>query len=360
MKKLWLLTALVSTLSLLAAARATADSETGDETDHEAGGEAADGVDGAAAASDASGNDANRPGGGRLAFRSIVEFAAGEIPESVTSDPAGNLYISVGSAIRRRTAAGVISEFATLPASIFALGVKVGRDGCVYTASTSLDPAVEGAFVWRACEAGPAEQVAVLDPAGGPNDLAFDEEDNLFVTDPVLGRVWKVDPTGAASVFVEDPLLAGDPAAPALLFRPLGVNGIAFDRNERFLYLSNTDQGTVLRVRTNQPASVALFAEDVRLRGADGIAFDRGGTLLVNVNASDTVASVNRAGRVRVLAQGGLLDAPSSAVFGATRGDRRQVYVTASAFSRTLGLQPGTPRPALLVADVSTPGLPLP
>lgn len=352
MKKLWLLTGLVSALSLLAAAQAIAGSETADET--------AGGAEGAES-SEGAGDDASGRGGRRLVFRSLVEFAAGEIPESITGDGEGNLYISVGSTIRRRTPAGVITEFATLPAAIFALGVKVGRDGCVYTASTSLDPTVEGAFVWRACEPGPAEQIAALDPAGGPNDLAFDEDDNLFVTDPVLGRVWKVDPAGDASVFVEDPLLAGNPAAPALIFRPLGVNGIAFDANERFLYLSNTDQGTIVRVRTSgQPASVAVFAEDPRLRGADGIAFDRAGSLLVNVNATDSVASVNRVGRVQVLAQGGLLDAPSSAVFGATRSDRRQVYVTASAFSRTLGLQPGTPRPALLVADVQTPGLPLP
>jgi hypothetical protein len=63
---------------------------------------------------------------------------------------------------------------------------------------------------------------------------------------------------------------------------------------------------------------------------------------------------------VRVLASGGLLDAPSSAAFGAIEGDRRHVYVTASAFSRTLGLQPATPHPALLVADVQIGGLPLP
>ncbi len=345
MKKLWLLSGVVCALSLLAAAQATASGESPDDTPAGAG-EA--GLGGGSAAQ-------------RLVFRPLLAFGEGEIPESITSDEQGNLYISVGSAIRRRTPAGVVSEFATLPASIFALGVKVGRDGCVYTASTSLDPAVEGAFVWRACQPGPAEQVAALDPAGGPNDLAFDADDNLFVTDPVLGRLWKIDAEGGTSVFVEGPLLAGDPAAPALLFRPLGVNGIAFDGNERFVYLSNTDQGTILRVRTRGPSpSVAVFAEDVRLCGADGIAFDRGGTLLVNVNATDSVASVSRAGHVRVLAQGGLLDAPSSAVFGATRRDRHQVYVTASAFSRTLGLQPGTPQPALLVADVHTPGLPLP
>jgi hypothetical protein len=63
---------------------------------------------------------------------------------------------------------------------------------------------------------------------------------------------------------------------------------------------------------------------------------------------------------VRILAQGGLLDAPSSVVFGATPQDRSEMYLTSSAFSRTLGLQPGDPHPALLVTPVRTPGLPLP
>ena len=35
----------------------------------------------------------------------------------------------------------------------FALGVKVGPDGCVYNTSTSLDRQVVGAFVWRTCTA---------------------------------------------------------------------------------------------------------------------------------------------------------------------------------------------------------------
>ncbi|MEY4544529.1 MAG: hypothetical protein RL685_724 [Pseudomonadota bacterium] len=349
MKKRWLLTGLMSALSLGAAGSATAGGETADDT-----------AAVAPAAVDSAGS-VGRPAGPRLVFRSLLEFAAGEIPESISSDNQGNLYISVGSTIRRRTAAGVVTDFATLPASIFALGVKVGRDGCVYTASTSLEPTVAGSFVWRACEPGAAEQVVELDPAGGPNDLAFDEDDNLYVTDPVLGRVWRVDPEGEASIWVEDPLLAGNPADPALLFRPLGVNGIAFDANERFVYLANTDRGTILRVRTRgQSRAVSVFAQDTRLRGADGVAFDRSGTLLVNVNVTDSVVSVNPGGQVRVLASGGLLDAPSSAAFGAIEGDRRHVYVTASAFSRTLGLQSGTPHPALLVADVLVPGLPLP
>jgi len=249
--------------------------------------------------------------------------------------------------------------FATLPLPINALGVKVGPDGCVYNASTSLS-AVPGAFVWRLCGADSVEVFSELDHSGGPNDLAFDDRGNLFVTDPVLARIWRVDPSGNPEVFVQHPLLAGTPSDPALVFRAVGVNGIAFDKQHRFLYVSNTDQGSILRIdmRSSHPAP-SVFALSSLLRGSDGIAFDREETLWIAVNALDSLVTVNERGDVRLQARAGLLDGPSSVVFGASKRDRDQLYLTSSAFSRTLGFQTGSPRPALLKVRVATPGLPL-
>lgn len=289
-------------------------------------------------------------GHGRGAKLEVAEpFVSGQdIPESVAVDDSGNVYVSVGGSIVQRTPRGTTSVFATLPLPIFALGVKVGPDGCIYNTSTSLSE-VSGAFVWRTCEAGSVQVFAELDHTGGPNDLAFDRKGNLFVTDPVLGRVWKLDPDGVPEVFVQHPLLEGVPDAPALLFQPLGVNGIAFDRRERFLYLSNTDQGSVLRINLRSRGRwPSVFVQNAALRGADGIAFDRTGTLFVTVNARDALVSVSPCGRLTELAQGGLLDAPSSIAFEPRHEAHGQFWLTSSAFSRTLGLQPGTPRPALL------------
>jgi len=196
--------------------------------------------------------------------------------------------------------------------------------------------------------------------SGGPNDLAFDDDGNLFVTDPVLARIWKIDPLGNPTVFVEHPLLAGTPDAPVLVFRAVGVNGIAFDKRQKFLYVSNTDQGRILRLDARSPHPVpTTFASDARLRGADGIAFDRDEALWVAVNAADSLLTVNERAEVRLQVRGGLLDAPSSVVFGASQRDRDQLYLMSSAFSRTLGFQPGTAHPALLTVRVATPGLPL-
>jgi hypothetical protein len=291
----------------------------------------------------------------------LASFVSGQdIPESVTTDDAGNLYVSVGNTVQQRRPGGAFTVFGTLPLPIAALGVKVGPDGCVYNASTSLS-ATPGAFVWKLCGPGSVEAFAELDQAGAPNDLAFDDDGSLFVTDPLLGEIWKIGVDGTPLVFLQHPLLAGDATNPALLFRKVGVNGIAFDRQHRHLYVSNTDQGTILsidlRARTPEPV---VFARDARLRGVDGIGFDRSGDLFVALNASDSLGSVDKHGRFRLLASGGHLDATSSMVFGATHRDEHTLYVMSSAFSRTLGLQPGTPAPALLTLRVATPGLALP
>jgi sugar lactone lactonase YvrE len=291
----------------------------------------------------------------------LATFVSGQdIPESVTTDDDGNLYVSVGNTVQVRPPGAAFSVLGTLPLPIAALGVKVGPDGCVYNASTSLS-ATPGAFVWKLCAAGSVEAFAELDQTGAPNDLAFDDDGSLFVTDPLLGKIWKIDEDGNAEVFLQHALLAGTPAAPALLFRQVGVNGIAFDKQHRNLYVSNTDQGTVLRIdmRRHVPVPV-VFAQDARLRGVDGIAFDQSGELFMALNASDTLASLDKHGNVRILSRGGHLDAPSSLVFGASHRDKHTLYVMSSAFSRTLGLQPGTPAPALLTLRVATPGSSLP
>lgn len=291
----------------------------------------------------------------------LASFVSGQdIPESVTTDDDGNLYVSVGNTVQVRAPGGSFAVFGTLPLPIAALGVKVGPDGCVYNASTSLTE-TPGAFVWKLCGAGSVEAFAELDQTGAPNDLAFDDDGRLFVTDPLLGEIWKIDRDGRPEVFLQHALLAGNPADPALIFRQVGVNGIAFDRHHRALYVSNTDQGSILRIdmRASEPTPV-VFAQDSLLRGADGIGFDASGKLFVAVNKSDTLVSVDRRGRVEIVASGAPLDGPSSLVFGATHADQRTLYVMSSAFSRTLGFQLGTPAPALLTLRVATPGLRLP
>jgi sugar lactone lactonase YvrE len=293
----------------------------------------------------------------------VATFAAGESPESIAIDRAGNAFISVGNTVRKRAPDGTQTTFATLPIAAFALGVKVGPDGCVYNTSTSLDPTVVGAFVWRTCTPGLAQLFATLDPSGGPNDLAFDDDRNLFVTDPFLGRVYRISAAGAVSVWLQHPLLDGNPAAPFLLFHSVGVDGIAFDEDKENLYLGNLDYGRVLRVpiRNNGSAGTpVVVAADPRLTGIDGIAIDDKGTLFAAINGQDHLVSVSPRGTVTELFAGPPLDGPASVAFGTRHSDKKTLYVLNGAFLRTFGLQAGTPHPSLLSTRVQHQGLRLP
>jgi len=299
-----------------------------------------------------------------LSVVSTFDGAAGESPESVTLDDNGNLYISLSNVVRRRSPDGQWSVYGTLPIQVFVLGIKVGPDGAVYAASTSLDPSIQGAFVWRFPGAGQVAQVyAELNHAGAPNDLAFDEDDNLFVTDPRLGVIYKITAGGGSpSVWLSDPSLLGNPDAPALIFSAQGVNGIAFDNKQKNLYVGNLDYGRILRIGINKNGSAqtpVVFAQSPLLVGADGIAFDKKENLYVAVNAQDRLALVDDNGVVSVIAEGGLLDAPASVAFGTKGSDKRTLYILAGAFSRVFGLVPGDPHPALLKTKRKVKGLPL-
>lgn len=293
-----------------------------------------------------------------------VQFdpSLGKIPESITTAPDGTLYFSIGDEIRTLDAEGAVSSFAHLPIAAFVLGLKVGPDDCVYAAGTSLDPSVQGAFVWRACGPGELEPFAELDHAGGPNDLAFLPTGNLLVTDPILGRIYRVEATGQASIWSEDALLAGNPQDPALLFAPQGANGIAVERGGEAVYVGNLDYGRILRIGIEDDGSASppeIHAEDPRLRGADGLALDLLGSLFVAVNAQDSLVLVTPGGTVWPIDEGSPLDGPSSVVFGTPGRERRTLYIVSSAFSRAFGLQPGTPEPAILRQRVWIPGLSL-
>lgn len=279
----------------------------------------------------------------------VVAFdpAAGELPEGIALDDQGNIYLSMAptSQLKRVTPRGEVSTIASLPdpSPGFFLGLAF-RDGFVYGALASGDPATHG--IWRVGvspgrERAP-ERFAALGP-GLPNGLAFLGVD-LFVSDSALGTVWKINPGGGVSTWVEHPLLAGDPTGSLAGF-PIGANGIAF--RDGWLYAAITDYGRIARVRV-QPDGTAgetkLFIEFPQLLlGADGITFDPAGNLLIAVAGRDSIVRVSPGGDVAVLAMGPPLSFPASLEVrdGAA-------WVTSFSVGALLGIVPGPATPALV------------
>ena len=288
----------------------------------------------------------------------------GQLPESIALDDDDNVYLSMGTTIQRLTPEGTLGTFASIPAppGSFALGVKVAADGSLYATTGAFFSAPRAAFVWHTPASGAVEPLAALDPTGIPEDLALDDDGNLFVTDAALGRIYKVTPQGQASIWLEDSQFLGNPANPFLLFHDFGVGGIAFDKHGDHIYVGNLDYGEILRVEVDdngEPGAVETFASDARLLGADGIALDKKGTLYVAVNGQDQVVTVSADGNVSVLASGSPLDAPSSVAFGTHGEEKKTLYVCNFAINRAFGTQAGAPHPSLVATSVPFGGLAL-
>jgi sugar lactone lactonase YvrE len=294
-----------------------------------------------------------------------LDPALGQLPESVAADARGNFYVSMGSQVAKIDASYAVSTLANLPlpGGAFATGVKFAPNGRLFVAGGGFDPALDASYVFSVdVSTGSVSVVTALDPDGFPNDMAFDDAGTTYLTDSFLGVVWKITPGGVASIWASDPLLQGNPGAPVLGL-PFGANGIVFDKAKRKLFVANTDLGTVLEIRVRPngtPGDVEVFASGPELVGADGLAMDVSGTLYVAVNAQDQLATVDKRGRIAVIASGGVLDGPSSLAFGVAPCDRHSLFISNFAISRASGAKPGTPNPGLLSLRVSTPGLPLP
>jgi len=289
-----------------------------------------------------------------------LDPAVGELPESITTDDDGHVFFSlVNGQIRELLPNNSTVTIATVPvpAGGNMIGIKVGPDGLIYTTTASFSVTQPAAFVWRTDpDTGIVEKFATLDHNGFPNDMAFEDDGSFFVTDSFLGRLYHIDASGNATVAVSDPLLRGNPADQAFPTHDFGVNGIAWDQAEQNLYVSVTDFGRIVRIPFNCRGlgRPKVVAETPRLKGIDGIALDRNGTIYAAVNTQYLIATVDHRGSVSVYAQSALFDSPSAVAFGGTRRDKKTAYIANFAINSVLAGV--TPHPAILSMPVPVPG----
>ena len=89
------------------------------------------------------------------------------------------------------------------------LGMAVDRFGDLYVALRSYNPYTQG--VYRVSTAdGSYERLPFTDAIFHPNAMAFDKKGNLYVTDSVLGAIWRIPENGDdAELWLMHPLLKG-------------------------------------------------------------------------------------------------------------------------------------------------------
>src|SRR5688572_401813 len=141
---------------------------------------------------------------------------------------------------------------------------------------------------------GTADTITFGNAARVPNALTFDRAGNLYVSDSFQGAIFRIEnPATCASPCLAT-TVAHDPLLATAGFPPFGANGIAFNA-EGALLIANTGDDRVLKLDLAS-GQVTVFAESIN--GADGLAFDEHGRLWVAANQADEVVALNESGRV--------------------------------------------------------------
>lgn len=108
-----------------------------------------------------------------------------------------------------------------------------------------------------------------------PAGLALDSNDNLYVSGPNLGQLYKVDVNGNDELWNNNTLLQGYPST-----FPVGVNGIVIDttnQNQNVLYGMNFEKGYLVEIKFELDGSAGtpvVVLENPILISMDQLSFD--------------------------------------------------------------------------------------
>ncbi|WP_369191753.1 hypothetical protein [Streptomyces sp. R08] len=262
------------------------------------------------------------------------DLTKGQTPENIALAPDGAAYVTLaaGRQIAEISPKGAVRILATLPKPAdggvhtpvlgfpLTVGIVRAHDGTLYFLYATGTPDLTG--VWRLRPGGVPERIAALPADGLPNGLALDASTHtLYVTDSVLGTIWRVPTTGGTpTAWSTAPELASAGF--------LGANGLKIHRGA--LWATNLDKGTVLRIPIHHDGRAgSVRTEATGLPGIDDFEFTgRGDQLLAALNGPSEVALVQPDGSHSiVLTPADGLQNPTSV---ALRGDT--VYVLSAAY----------------------------
>ena len=196
-------------------------------------------------------------------------------------------------------------------------GITVDGDGNIYALSTQLGVVrIErhGNHYTQSSYSTPLPDLPTCTTGASPcsptpfdlppitNELAFDEDGYLYVTDSLQATIFRVQPGGGApDAWFSSPLLAGNLAAPL----PFGANGIKVSPDRDFVYVVETfdpldiTSGHIYRiplVESPDPEDIELFASFGGFTIPDSLVFGRSGNLYVSLAGSAQIAVLDEDG----------------------------------------------------------------
>jgi hypothetical protein len=277
------------------------------------------------------------PAGGPSAISPHVvapfSLADGEEPEAMAIEPSGaaDVTFSAANQVVRVLPTGAVQMLAQMPETGGCPLVNVPfTGGIVRLADGTLDVlACDGdssSGVWNIpANGGTPVQIAQLPADTLPNGLALDPQTGeLYIADS-LGAVWRVPATGGTpEVWARGPALE-----PVSL---LGANGVEVANGS--VWVSNTDQGTILRIPIEPGGGAGSITTAVTgVGGADDFAVLPGNRIVLALDSPDEVVTVSPGGTPSVIltaADG--IDNPSDVKFWPSDSLPLVMYVTSAAY----------------------------
>lgn len=279
--------------------------------------------------------------------------AALQTPESLDTDWAGNVYVSLAltGQISKIDPWGNEEIIAQLPIAApleECHGFVAGQTALTHTPwglyvnVNSCDEEARGIY-WVSKWSGATWLVANTPTDSFINGITY-REGYLYASDSFSGRVFRTSIFGGgdAEVWVDDPALAPVPNP----YNPIGANGIEFYDDE--LYVANSITGLILAVPIDDDGQ----AGPSRVHAAtpqpcDDFDVDEDGVLYCGSNFFNTVLAIYQDGEVETVLAGGVLDGATSTAFG--KGPRSSyLYISNGAFP----IYPNNGTPSVVRVDL--------
>ena len=252
-----------------------------------------------------------------------------ELPESITLDGDGNIYVSMSSLREvwkldsegNKLAVLASFELETPDNALKYLGVhglKLDQNGNLFVAVASTIPEMRG--VWKISPDGSKERVAGTGNMINPNDLAIESNGTLYITDS-NGSVWRSLPGKEATQWVQHEHLVGDKSY-SLGVR-IGATGIVVTNfsgkgKTASVVVSNSEKGQLVSIPVLPDGSAGepeIYTDGVF--GIDGLTIDQAGDIYGAIMWDSKIVKISRNDRsVTELATGNPLNYPNSLAFG--------------------------------------------
>jgi sugar lactone lactonase YvrE len=283
----------------------------------------------------------------------VVTFdaEASQLPEGVTVDPSGNVFVSwspLGQLVKVAAGSDTAEPFGAVEGLMEGdpglLGLATDEDGNVYGGVVSTNPDANGVWKFDA-ETGDAQRIEGSEGIMLANAIAFDENGTMYITDSIVGAVWRAIAGEPAELWIQDALLEGDSSFGYPF--PIGANGIAV--SEEHVYVAVTETGLIIAIPVADDGSAgspSVWSEMEEGVLPDGLSVDNEGNVYIAAPTVNQILRVHEDGTVETLAEeSDGLDAPSSLIYAQDEDGNRVLY----AVNYSIAIAPpGGAGPALL------------